>query len=232
MCHALSSCVLFYILRPCCRRRSSPTQRRVPSAAGNRAGEPSGRPLARANTDLYYANGGHEDEDGYAERVPLSPRHGATAGAGGANGHAAGGWADASGGGAARPPRGKPSPRLSPRQGDSDAHFTEASVPPLRRGINEVSESEAGALSGSGQRPATLYAGPADRSNQAAAGYLRNQGFSFPTMLASGASPGQSQLLSGAPRVRARLEGGAGSVWLGRAGLLAAAAAAAASCLA
>lgn len=41
--------------------------------------------------------------------------------------------------------------------------------------MNEVSESEAAALCGSGQRPAHLYAGPANRSNTAAAEYLRNQ---------------------------------------------------------
>lgn len=124
--------------------------------------------------------------------------------AGGANGQAANGWGAAADGGsgaaAGRPPRSKM--RLSPRQGDSDAQFTEASAP-LRRGLNEASESEAAALSGSGQHPAHLYAGPADRSNQAAAGYLRNQGFTFPTMLSAGASPGQSQLLPTAPRVRA-----------------------------
>ena len=70
--------------------------------------------------------------------------------------------------------------------------------------VHEVSESDVGAMAGgSGQRGAHIYAGPADRANQAAAGYLRNQSFSFPSMLVTLASPAQQQLMQTAPRVRA-----------------------------
>ena len=108
-----------------------------------------------------------------------SPRQSVLVAAGGAG--AANGWGDGSGAG--RPPRPKASPRMSAAQlappagraGETDAAFTDGTPPGLRGGLNEVSESEAAALSGSGQRPAHLYAGPANRSNTAAAEYLRNQ---------------------------------------------------------
>lgn len=227
----------------------------IQSGTGRDSG-PSGKPLARANTDLYYANG-VEDELLEVDRMASpSPRQSALMGAGGSvNGWAEGGAAAAAG----RPPRPKSSPRMpapmlgppSGRAGETDAAFTDGTPPGLRGKMNEVSESEAAALSGSGQRPVHLYAGPANRSNTAAAEYLRNQvggtgsgtstsaststggskagasgllllarlthasaashalatlpsrcqGFTFPTMLAAGASPGQAQLLQAAPRV-------------------------------
>lgn len=177
--------------------------------------------LNRAGTDLYYyANGDAYEE--YAEaaeaslRASPSPRHGQPGGGGS--------WD-----GASRLPRHGGSkaalaltPRLAAQQDqpapaglepDSDAGFTDHLMGPLRgRPTNEVSESEAAAMAGQSSRPATLYTGPADRSNQAAAGYLRNQGFTFPTMLAGTASPGQQQLAQGAPRVRpGRVQGLAGA---------------------
>ncbi len=108
-----------------------------------------------------------------------SPRQSVLVGAGGG----AAAWADGAGSAAGRPPRPKSSPRMpapmlgppSGRAGETDAAFTDGTPPGLRGRLNEVSESEAAALSGSGQRPAHLYAGPANRSNTAAAEYLRNQ---------------------------------------------------------
>jgi hypothetical protein len=184
------------------RRKERRRPGRIQSGTG-RDSAPSGKPLARANTDLYYANG-VEDELLEVDRVASpSPRQSVLVGAGGS----ANGWADGGGSAAGRPPRPKSSPRMpvpmlgppSGRAGETDAAFTDGTPPGLRGRINEVSESEAAALSGSGQRPAHLYAGPANRSNTAAAEYLRNQGFTFPTMLAAGASPGQAQLLQSAP---------------------------------
>lgn len=179
----------------------------------------AGKALNRAGTDLYYyANGAvpEEFEDGAEAslRASPSPRH--------AQG---GGW---DGGG--RPPRPGGSkaalalsPRLAAQQGqhpeeafgpfgpDSDTGFTDHPAGlPRGRPTNELSESEAAAMAGQATHPATLYPGPADRSNQAAAGYLRNQGFTFPTMLSGTASPGQQQLAQGAPRVRACRMGGRG----------------------
>lgn len=139
------------------------------------------------------------------ERASPSPR-GSTA--------AGNGWGEGASGGGGRTPRAKPSARLSQPAVESEDQglFTEGSLPRPGRRPNELSESEAAALAGSGQRPAHLYAGPSDRS-QATAGYLRGQGFSFPTMLAGGASPGQSQLLQSAPRVGGCGGGACGGDW-------------------
>lgn len=156
----------------------------------------------------------HEGEDAAhagGGRAAPSPRSAAPA--------AANGWADGGG----RPPRGKPPhsqwQALSPRAPGSARHyphsqedhpFSDGAAPPFRGGgaagrHNEVSESEAAAMSARGDLPATLYPGSADRSNSAIAEYLRNQGtpqFSFPTLLGAAGSPGQAALLSaGAPRV-------------------------------
>lgn len=162
---------------------------RRPAARGPADNPPSGKPLARANTGLYYGEEGAEGQQA-------------------AGGKAGNGHLDPRGS------RGKQSPRfmqpLAPGQHHHDGPDTEAllsednaaGLPPQRlRQVNEVSESEAWAVVGRGERPAHIYAGPADRSNQAAAGYLRNQSFSFPTMLAAGASPSQAQMLQAAPRV-------------------------------
>ncbi|PSC67241.1 AMP deaminase isoform A [Micractinium conductrix] len=188
------------------------SQRRRPTRIGSGArGE--GKGLVRAGTDLYYANGVHEGEDAAhagGGRAAPSPRSAAPA--------AANGWADGGG----RPPRGKPPhsqwQALSPRAPGSARHyphsqedhpFSDGAAPPFRGGgaagrHNEVSESEAAAMSARGDLPATLYPGSADRSNSAIAEYLRNQGtpqFSFPTLLGAAGSPGQAALLSaGAPR--------------------------------
>ncbi|EFN59016.1 hypothetical protein CHLNCDRAFT_137692 [Chlorella variabilis] len=173
------------------RRASSAGGRRRPprpAARGPADNPPSGKPLARANTGLYYGEEGAEGQQA-------------------AGGKAGNGHLDPRGS------RGKQSPRfmqpLAPGQHHHDGPDTEAllsednaaGLPPQRlRQVNEVSESEAWAVVGRGERPAHIYAGPADRSNQAAAGYLRNQSFSFPTMLAAGASPSQAQMLQAAPR--------------------------------
>lgn len=277
--------------RPPARSLHDALPRSIQSGTG-RDSAPSGKPLTRANTDLYYANGVEEELLEIDRAASPSPRQSVLLGAGGS---AANGWADGGGAAAARPPRPKSSPRMpapmlgppSGRAGETDAAFTDGTPPGLRGRMNEVSESEAAALCGSGQRPAHLYAGPANRSNTAAAEYLRNQvggwgaaasarwrscagwlvavarfrgdghlqvvpcpeavasctwwspwplprgcmlvarwlrraceplpvmpriprasarvqGFTFPTMLAAGASPGQAQLLQAAPRVRAR----------------------------
>ncbi|KAL4437014.1 hypothetical protein ABPG75_004153 [Micractinium tetrahymenae] len=191
--------------------RGGSSSRRRPSRVHLQPGEnghASKAPLNRAGTDLYYyANGAAGEEfDDEAEaslRASPSPRHG--------QGGGGGGW---DGGG--RPPRhggSKAAVALSPRLAaqqvqhppeafglDSDAGFRDHPAGLSRpRPTNDLSEPEAAMMAGQASRPATIYPGPADRSNQAAAGYLRNQGFTFPTMLSSAASPGQ-QLLQGAPR--------------------------------
>ena len=173
--------------------------------------------LERHGTGLYYANGMRYEEEeeeqanGGEPPMPAARQQ--------ANGHSHGWQPDGSGfgsGGAGRaPPRGKQGgARLSPPQphhpqqnGDSEAMYSDGSGLPgdgQLRLVHEVSESDVGALAGgSGQRGAHIYAGPADRANQAAAGYLRNQSFSFPSMLGTPASPAQQQLMQTAPRVRA-----------------------------
>lgn len=181
--------------------------------------------LNRAGTDLYYyANGvvpeNFEDGAEASLRASPSPRHG----------QAGGGWD-----GTGRPPRPGSkvalalSPRMAAQQGqdpeaafgpfepESDTGFTDQPAGlPRSRPTNELSESEAAAMTDQASRPATLYTGPADRSNQAAAGYLRNQGFTFPTMLSGTASPGQQQLMQGAPRVRPCTAGGGAGEGVGR----------------
>ncbi|KAL4432444.1 hypothetical protein ABPG77_001743 [Micractinium sp. CCAP 211/92] len=193
--------------------RAGSSRRRPPRLASGGRGAENGHAgkagLNRAGTDLYYyANGvvpeNFEDGAEASLRASPSPRHG----------QAGGGWD-----GTGRPPRPGSkvalalSPRMATQQGqhpeqafgpfelESDTGFTDQPAGlPRSRPTNELSESEAAAMTDQASRPATLYTGPADRSNQAAAGYLRNQGFTFPTMLSGNASPGQQQLMQGAPR--------------------------------
>jgi hypothetical protein len=141
----------------------------------------NGKALTRANTDLYYANGGSVDDLVRAAEGAANGGSGAAA-----NGHAHGGT-----------PRGKPPPRYGGANGGEGgehphAHLappharhyalpgteTEAmlsednaaghhGLPGRLRALHEVSESEAGALAGRNEhRPAHIYAGPAERSNQ------------------------------------------------------------------
>lgn len=156
----------------------------------------------RADTELYYGEGLD------AEREAGLARQAAAAAA--ANGHthshphggSGNGWADggrgSSGSRSKHPSRVAP-PHYPPNGGETEGLLSEDGTASQHlRGMAEASESELGALmQGHSDRPAQMYAGPAERSNQAAAGYLRNQSFSFPTMPPHGASPAQAQLLPG-----------------------------------
>jgi hypothetical protein len=171
-------------------------------AARSSAEHGSGKPLVRADTELYYGEGLD------AEREAGLARQAAAAAA--ANGHthshphggSGNGWADGgrgSGGSRSKHTSRVAPPHYQPNGGETEGLLSEDGTASQHlRGMAEASESELGALmQGHSDRPAQMYAGPAERSNQAAAGYLRNQSFSFPTMPPHGASPAQAQLLPG-----------------------------------
>ncbi|KAL4859603.1 AMP deaminase [Chlorella vulgaris] len=183
--------------------RANGSRRRPPRPAARSSAEHgSGKPLVRADTELYYGEGLDADrEAGLARQA---------AAAAAANGHthshphggSGNGWADGgrgSGGSRSKHNSRVAPPHYQPNGGETEGLLSEDGTASQHlRGMAEASESELGALmQGHSDRPAQMYAGPAERSNQAAAGYLRNQSFSFPTMPPHGASPAQAQLLPG-----------------------------------